>query len=167
MWLKNFIIAVLSILTCLTAAASADAPELEYVLELKVAIGTPVDVGPTSHGRRVVIPITGGTFSGPDIAGIVLPGGADYQLVDDSAGRTELEAVYCIQTDDGINIHVRNRGLIVDNGSGTYFYAAPRFEAPSDSKYSWLNDALYVCHPAGFSDGRIILKVWRVCDSRH
>ena len=35
--------------------------------------------------------------------------------------RTELEAIYSIRTDDGINIHVRNRGLVCDgkNADGT------------------------------------------------
>lgn len=141
-----------------------DTPGLEFVLELKVGISSPIEVGPTSHGRRVVIPITGGTFEGPAIRGTVIPGGADYQLVNDSLGRTELEAVYCIRTDDGVAIHVRNVGLIADGGS--YFYAAPRFEAPADSPYSWLNDALYVCRPAGFENGAIVLRVWRVCDSK-
>ena len=28
--------------------------------------------------------------------------------------RTELEAIYSIRTDDGVNIHVRNRGLVCD-----------------------------------------------------
>ncbi len=142
-----------------------DTPCLKFVIELRVNIDSPVDVGVTAHGNRVVIPITGGTFEGPDIKGEVLSGGADYQLVNEASGRTELEAIYCIRTDDGINIHVRNSGLIVHGDSGSYFFTAPRFEAPADSKYSWLNDAIYVCRPAGFYDGGIVLRVWKVCDS--
>ncbi len=61
--------------------------------------------------------------------------------------RTELEAIYSIRTDDGVNIHVRNRGLVCDgkNADGTpyyYFKAAPQFEAPKDSRYAGMGERL-------------------------
>ena len=62
--------------------------------------------------------ITGGTFEGPGLKGTIVNGGADYQL--NAEGRTELEAIYCIKTDDGIYIHVRNRGIIAN---GTFCIA--------------------------------------------
>jgi len=141
-------------------------PELEYVMELKVVCSQAFSCGQTSKGERIVIPITGGTFEGPNIKGTILSGGADYQLSDKQNHRTELEAIYCIKTDDGTNIHVRNCGLIVDgndqNGNPQfYFRAAPKFEAPNNSKYNWLNNAIFVCVP-GFGDGYISLKVWKV-----
>ena len=86
------------------------APELEYVVRLNVTLGQAFTVGDTGKGTRTVIPITGGTFEGPEIKGEVLPGGADYQMQCD--GRTEIEAIYCIRTDDGVSIHVRNCGII-------------------------------------------------------
>lgn len=140
-----------------TMAQQAD-PQLEFVLELKVTLGEAFSVGRTAHGNRFVIPITGGTFEGPDIKGEVLNGGADYQLQSTDTGRTDLEAIYCIRTDDGVSIHVRNYGII----AGNYFYCSPKFEAPLDSKYAWLNNAIYVCRPSGFMEGGIKLKVWRV-----
>ena len=57
--------------------AQAPDPELEFVVELKVKLGQPYGVGETAHGNRFIIPITGGTFEGPNIKGEVLPGGAD------------------------------------------------------------------------------------------
>ena len=39
----------------------------------------------------------------------------------------------------------------------------PQFEAPKDSRYAWLNDALFVCQPEwvkGFNG--IVLNVWKV-----
>ena len=86
------------------------APELEYVVRLHVTLDPALSVGDTGKGIRTVIPITGGTFEGPNIKGEVLPGGADYQMQYD--GRTEIEAIYCIRTDDGVSIHVRNCGII-------------------------------------------------------
>lgn len=138
-------------------AQQAD-PELEFVLELKVTLGQAFGVGQTPHGNRFVIPITGGTFEGPGIKGEILSGGADYQLQSCDQTRTDLEAIYCIRTDDGVSIHVRNTGII----AGNYFYCTPKFEAPADSPYAWLNNAIYICRPAGFMEGGIALKVWRV-----
>ena len=38
------------------------APELEFALQLKVTLGETFGIDNTQHGRRTVIPITGGTF---------------------------------------------------------------------------------------------------------
>jgi len=167
---KLFFSALLAVLT-LQVNAQTDqvpaAPELEFALQLKVTLGQTFSIENTQHGRRTVIPITGGTFEGPGIKGTIVNGGADYQLAN-AQGRTELEAIYCIKTDDGIYIHVRNRGIIANgkdaNGNPSfYFRAAPQFEAPADSKYGWLNNALFVCAPS-FSQGfnGIVLNVWKV-----
>ena len=145
-----------------------DTPQLEFALQLKVTLGETYSCGETQHGRRTVIPITGGTFEGPNIKGTIINGGADYQLANTTLNRTELEAIYSIKTDDGVFIHVRNRGIINSgkdaNGNPSfYFKAAPQFEAPADSKYAWLNNALFVCQP-DFSTGfkGIVLNVWKV-----
>ena len=143
-------------------------PQLEFALQLKVTLGDAYSCGETQHGQRTIIPITGGTFEGPNIKGTIINGGADYQLNNKATGRTELGAIYCIKTDDGVNIHVRNRGIINsgkdDQGNPTfYFKAAPQFEAPTDSKYAWLNNAIFVCQPdfaTGFKG--IVLNVWKV-----
>jgi hypothetical protein len=55
-------------------------PQLEFVLKLNVSIGPTLDLGPAAGGVRRTVPITGGTFSGPLLCGIVLPGGADWQV---------------------------------------------------------------------------------------
>lgn len=142
------------------SAQQAD-PELEYVLDLKVKLGQAYGVGPTIQGTRFVVPITGGTFEGPAIKGEILPGGADYQLQNAELGCTNIEAIYNLRTDDGVNIHIRNLGIIADR----YFYCAPKFEAPADSKYAWLNKAIFVCRPQGSVDGGIALRVWKVRDA--
>ena len=149
-------------------AEPQNTPQLEFALQLKVTLGEAYTCGETQHGQRTIIPITGGTFEGPNIKGTIINGGADYQLNNKATGHTELEAIYCIKTDDGVNIHVRNRGIINsgkdEQGNPTfYFKAAPQFEAPVDSKYTWLNNAIFVCQPdfaAGFKG--IVLNVWKV-----
>lgn len=143
-----------------------DTPQMEFALQLKVTLGDAYSCGETQHGRRTIIPITGGTFEGPHIKGTIINGGADYQIA--NTARTELEAIYCIKTDDGIIIHVRNRGIIsngkdAEGNSTFYFKAAPQFEAPADSKYAWLNNALFVCSPDFTQQFKgIVLNVWRV-----
>lgn len=164
--MKTLLITTLLALCAISSNAQDKAPELEFALQLKVTIGEAYGIDNTQHGKRTIIPITGGTFEGPKLKGTILNGGADYQL--NTETRTELEAIYCIRTDDGINIHVRNKGIIY-NGKDTegnptfYFRAAPTFEAPADSKYAWLNNALFVCTPEWRQDFKgIILNVWKV-----
>lgn len=147
-------------MACTMAGNSQDNPAMDFVLELNVTTGDAFSIGATGSGQRCVIPITGGSFSGPGISGDVLPGGADYQLADTAHKRTHLEAIYCLRTDDGEYIHVRNRGII----AGDYFYTSPVFEADADGRYSSLNDGIYVCRPSGGGDGFIKLRVWRLRD---
>lgn len=166
--MKRFFMAMMLLAFVLGIKAQENAPQLEYVVELKVKCEGAYQVGQTSHGNRFIIPIVGGTFEGPKMKGTILSGGADYQLQDNEHGRTEVEAIYSIKTDDGVNIHVRNRGLICtgkdENGNPQfYFRTTPQFEAPFDSKYAWLNNAIFVCQPAfGGNDGTINLKIWKV-----
>ena len=166
--MKKIFTTVISCLFALLTMAQGEAPQLEFVVELKVKCEGAYQVGQTPHGNRFIIPIVGGTFEGPQMKGTILSGGADYQLQDNAHGRTELEAIYSIRTDDGVNIHVRNRGLICTGQDSEgrpqfYFRTAPQFEAPMDSKYAWLNNAIYVCQPSmGGEQGFICLKVWKV-----
>ena len=167
---KVFFLALLTAFTLQVSAQSNpmdEAPQLEFALQLKVTLGEAFAIDNTQHGRRTVIPITGGTFEGPQLKGTIVNGGADYQLAN-AQGRSEIEAIYCIKTDDDVYIHVRNRGIITggqdaDGKPTFYFRCAPQFEAPADSKYGWLNNSLFLCAPTFSSDFKgIVLNVWRV-----
>ena len=162
-FLSLAVLAVVSLSLCAQTYPPQSTPHLEFVVQLRVHIDNAYTVGDTPHGKRIIIPITGGTFEGPRLKGTILPGGADYQLANADGTRTELEAIYSIQTDDGTRIHVRNRGLVCDNHSSYYFMTAPQFEAPADSPYAWLNNALYVCQPEWTQAfAGIVLNVWMV-----
>ena len=162
------------VLLAVTSTVSAqvtnpkETPRLEFVMQLRVTLGEAYSVGDTPHGRRMVIPITGGTFEGPQLKGTILNCGADYQLGSLDGSRTELEAIYSIKTHDGTYIHVRNRGIIYNGkdsqgNTSFYFKAAPQFEAPANSPYAWLNNAIYVCQPEWDKEFKgIVLNVWRV-----
>ena len=56
-------------------------PQLEFAFTATITLGIVQEMGVTPHGKRRVIPITGGTFAGPAIKGTVEPGGADWQIV--------------------------------------------------------------------------------------
>jgi hypothetical protein len=155
------------------AQFSPQAPQLEFVCELKIKLKTPMVVGETPHGIRRIIPITGGTFEGPKIKGEVLDGGADWQIVRKD-GVAELEAHYQIKTDDGVIIYLKNTGLRVASpevaariGRGEqvspseyYMRTNLKFEAPK-GKYEWMNNAIFICN--GFRNpDNVVIQVWKV-----
>ena len=163
--MRHFLLTVLLTATMSAMAQDPAGPETEFVMQLHVTLDAPYTVGETPHGRRAVVPITGGTFEGPRLKGTIVPGGADWQM--GKGNRTEIEAIYSIKTDDGVYIHIRNRGIInmgkdADGNPSFYFRCAPQFEAPEDSPYAWLNNSLFLCAPAPSNQGGITLNVWRV-----
>ena len=57
-------------------------PRLTPVYRLEATVGSPLDLGDTARGRRRIIPLTGGTFSGPELSGTLVAGAsADWQTV--------------------------------------------------------------------------------------
>src|SRR5262245_17443588 len=71
---------LLSLILISTAAAAAadDAPRMQFAFEARVTVDKPLVVGPSAHGLRRIVPITGGSFAGPLIKGKIVPGGADW-----------------------------------------------------------------------------------------
>jgi len=119
----------------------------EFMWDAKVKIGKTIMVGDSKRGTRRVIPITGGTFSGPKIKGEVLPGGEDWQLVRPD-GDTELYARYLLKTDDGITIQIVNQALMhvpaKGEEGGFYVKSVLDLEVPTDCKYNYLNHAIFL-----------------------
>ena len=142
------------------------APGIEFVFEENVLLTAAQKVGATPYGKRLRIPIVGGTFSGKRIRGKVLSGGADWQLVR-SDGCVVVDADYMIEADDGALIHVRNKGVIVPpgpKGQPAYVRAAPTFEAPI-GPHDWLNKSLFVStiQPAKIdSQAAVIIRIYRI-----
>jgi hypothetical protein len=118
----------------------------EHVFDANVTIGELLNFGKSKYGERRIIPITGGTFKGPNIEGVVLPGGADWQLTRPD-GDVELYARYTLKTSDGVLIQVQNRVLAhmsKDGNSPPYIRSVIDFEAPSESPYDWINHAIFL-----------------------
>lgn len=157
---------------CLAGAALASVPStaqqeptLEFVFEEIVTLGQATAPGDTARGGRLIIPITGGTFEGPGIKGIVMPGGWDWQLRR-ADGCTDVEADYFLKTDDGVVINVVNKGVICPGEGGALraVRTHPVFEAPR-GKYEWLSQAAFIgtLEPAPPSAGPAVkIRFFRV-----
>lgn len=118
-------------------------PKTEFVYEAIVDLAPTLQLGISPLGDRRMVPITGGTFEGPGLRGIVLAGGADRQLVRRD-GSVNLDAVYELQTDDGVMISVRNRVLSRrPKDAPAYVFSTIELTAP-EGRYGWLNDFVYV-----------------------
>jgi len=117
----------------------------EFMWNAKVKIANTINIGESKRGIRRVIPITGGSFAGPQIKGEVLSGGEDCQLVRPD-GDTELNASYLLKTDDGYVIEVVNKALIHTDAKSKTFYCKSvlDLEAPKDSPYDYLNHAIFI-----------------------
>ena len=136
-----------------------EAPELTFIFSEEVMLGADIEVGLTPEGHRNIVPITGGTFEGPEIRGTVIPGGWDWQRVR-ADGCTELEADYMLRTDDAVVINVVNRGLLCPPKAGrpVYIRTTPIFEAPQ-GKYEWLNEATFVGTLSGGSEDPRTIRI--------
>jgi len=121
-------------------------PKTEFVYEALFDLAPTLQLGASPYGERRIVPITGGRFQGPGLAGRVLPGGADRQLVRRD-GAVSLDATYELETDDHVVISVRNRVLTRQPKDAPN---APRYAVSTldivapDGRYGWLNDWVYV-----------------------
>jgi hypothetical protein len=125
--------------------------EFEPLFRAEITLAPAQELGDGPQGRRRIIPITGGTLSGPRLSGRVLPGGADWQIVRPD-GVAFLDARYTVETHDGALVYVRNQGyrhgppeVLARLARGEavdpalyYMRTTPWFET-GDARYAWLN----------------------------
>jgi hypothetical protein len=141
--------------------------------EFRVHVGAPVALGNDGFGEARIVPILGGSVSGPGLSGAILPGGADEQRIR-ADGLTRIHARYVIRTDDGALIRVDSQGLrhaspevvaALSRGEAVdpaqvYFKTVIRFETAAPA-YDDLNRALFL------SDGKrepdaVVLRLMRL-----
>ena len=129
---------------------------LQALFRAEITLAPPQELGDTPVGRRRIIGITGGRFSGERLSGRVLAGGADWQVIR-ADGVADLDARYTLETSDGALIYVRNRGLrhgpaevvqTLSRGEAVdpslyYMRTTPSFET-GDPRYAWLNKIVCV-----------------------
>jgi muconolactone delta-isomerase len=111
------------------------APRLTLVYHLEAALGQPLDLGTVPQGHRRIVPQTGGTFTGPEIRGTLLPGAsADWQIIlPDGTALGDIR--YTLQTDRGDLLYVQSRG--VRHGSAEVLARLGRGEDVDPSEYTF------------------------------
>lgn len=171
---KEFLISMGLGLTGITLAKpsihieNTELPKLEFAFAANITLDSVQEVGNTPHGRRRIIPITGGTFEGPAIKGTVEAGGADWQIIR-ADNVAELNAKYTLKTNDGALIYIENKGYRhgpaevlqrLAKGEAVdvkeyYFRTTPVFETASE-KYDYLNKYIYIATGERKKDSVII-----------
>jgi len=139
-----------------TGAGEPAPAKLTFAFELRAQVGPPTELGQVTHGRRRIVPILGGTVRGPQLNAKVLPGGADWQMIQ-ADGFTELDTRYTLETDKGQLVYVQNAGIrhaapdvmqkllageIVDPKL-VYFRTVPKFETAAP-ELQWLARSVFV-----------------------
>jgi hypothetical protein len=110
-----------------------------------------IDLGTTPHGIRQIVYIKGGTFEGPKIKGVVLPGGGDW-FVRRTDQMVELDVRCVLRTDDnhliycclkGINEMTAEVAIKAISGesidSSKYYFRVTTVVETGSKKYDWLN----------------------------
>jgi hypothetical protein len=132
-------------------------PRLTMIFRLEATVGRPFDLGDTAQGHRRIVPLTGGTFTGPELNGTLLPGAsADWQTVlPDGTALGDIR--YTLQTDSGELLYVQSRG--VRHGSAEVLARLGRGEEVDPSEYTfrtatqidtaapnldWLNKGIFI-----------------------
>jgi len=130
------------------------------IFTIRAELDAMMTLGSTPYGERRLVGITGGTVTGPKLAGRILPGGADWQIVRGD-GAADISARYIIEADSGARIRVESDGLrhgppeVLERlmrGDSVdpalyYFRTAMRFET-ADRELDWLNRILAVARGA-------------------
>jgi Protein of unknown function (DUF3237) len=149
-------------------------PRLSQIYRLEAVLGDPVDVGDVNAGRRRIVPLVGGTFSGPELNGTLRPGAsADWQIVlRDGTALGDIR--YTLQTDGGALLYVRSQG--VRHGSPEVLERLGRGEDVDASEYTfrtatrietasreldWLNRGVFV-GVGGRKPGAVIYEIYLV-----
>jgi hypothetical protein len=133
-------------------------PSLEFMARFEVNLDAPIlELGQIeSVGKRRIIPITGGKFTGPRLSGTILNNGADWQMVA-ADGLAHLDTRYALKTNDGALIYIQTRGfrygppdVMAEVAKGNpvdpnkyYFRVYIQFETGS-ARYEWLNRAMAI-----------------------
>ena len=126
------------------------------ILSLDVASDRAANIGVVARGRRTIVPIMGGRFSGTQLSGTVMPGGADWVILR-SDGVMEIDVRITLETHSGALIYLAYTGFFssahdamkqlakgeVLHDSDFNLTVTARAEC-SDESLAWLNTATIV-----------------------
>ena len=155
-------------------SAALPNPSLTRVYRLEATVGEALELGEIAEGRRRIVPLTGGTFTGPELNGKLLPGSsADWQIIlPDGTALGDIR--YTLQTNDGDLLYVQSRG--VRHGSPEVLARLARGEDVDAREYTfrtstqietaapalgWLNKGVFISVGARQPD-RVIYETYLV-----
>ena len=138
-------------------SAELPQPHLTRIYRLEATLADPLDLGEVAGGRRRIVPLVGGSFTGRELNGTLLPGAsADWQTVlPDGTALGDIR--YTLQTDNGDLLYVQSRG--VRHGPAEVLARLGRGEDVDPSEYTfrtstqietagpeldWLNKGVFV-----------------------
>jgi hypothetical protein len=141
----------------MSATCSVAPPRLEFAFLIRADLQPSVTVGRTPDGQRTHIPISGGHVEGPRLRAKVLTG-ADRLLVRND-GVAFIDALYEIETDDGVLITVHNSGPAAVAAGGSHPHTTLRFVAP-EGRHDWLNKSSFVgTLEPHLEEGHVLIRV--------
>lgn len=110
-------------------------PRLTRIYHLEATLGPPQNLGQIRGVQRRIVPLTGGTFTGPELAGALLPGAsADWQtILPDGTAIGDIR--FTLQTETGDLLYVQSRS--VRHGSPEVLARLGRGEDVSPSEYTF------------------------------
>lgn len=83
-----------------------------HIFTMELAVGTPQAVGRTADGMELrIVPVTGGTVSGPRLQGEVLPGSAADWLRVEADGTAHIDVRLTIRAASGGLVYVQYGGI--------------------------------------------------------
>ena len=85
-------------------------PLLLPMTHIDCDVGALVTLGTGPYGERRYVPLGGGTVRGPELNGVLVDGGVDWQ-VGRADGVLDIAAHYVIRADDGALIEVQSNGM--------------------------------------------------------
>jgi len=148
-------------------------PQLDHACDITVELSRPHEMGESPTGTRRIIPIIGGTVSGPLLNGRLLHVGADWQTVL-AGGIADLDARYAIETTDGAVIEVVSQGIRHASAEVAARISAGEVVPPTDyymrtfirletghPSYDWVNRTLFLSL-GGKVGSTVKLSVYRV-----
>lgn len=149
-------------------------PQLTKIFRLEASLGDVLDGGVVGQGRRRIVPLTSGRFTGPELNGTLLPGAnADWQIVLPD-GTALGDVRYTLTSDQGDSFYVRSQGarygskeVLERLGRGEdvdaseyVFRTATQIETAA-SDFAWMNRGVFVS-VGGRQPGGVIYEVYLV-----
>ncbi|KAG4029276.1 hypothetical protein MFRU_016g00340 [Monilinia fructicola] len=155
-------------------------PSLQFLFHLECEMEDFHPIGDGGHGNRATVIFKGGRFEGPRIRGTILPGGGDWETIQNTSAPTEIQTAhldtrYNLLTHDNHCIYLRTTGVrtgpreILEalgeedkHGANEYkMRLNMTFECDDGGKYGWLNRVVGIAS-SGRNGTRVIYDAYEV-----